>query len=973
MSVIVEALTDFQNYTRDHITGDEKGESQVFLDRLFIAFGHKGHKEAGATLEQRIKKNDSKGTSFADLLWKPRLLIEMKKRGTKLQLHYRQAFDYWLNAVPNRPRYVILCNFDEFWIYDFDRQLNEPVDQVALVDIHTRYPALNFMFPVEKAPVFSNDREAVSKRAAHQMAELYKQLTRRPQSTRLSREDAQRLTLQLVIAMFAEDIDLLPASTVTTLVRDCLENGQSSHDLLNGLFRQMNSPMPAKHGRYKGVPYFNGGLFAETVDTELNAFELELIGGENGAASQLWTKVNPAIYGTLFEQSMGAKTQHQHGRHFTSEADIERIVGPTIVRPWQARIDAAKTMAELIALRQELRKFRVLDPACGSGNFLYVAFRELSRLDLRIMLRLKEMVSASEFHKQAKLISGISPLQFFGLDNDPFGVELAKVTLMLAKKLAHDEAVAELFDNEGEYRKGISELGFEGENALPLDNLDKNICVGDAMFDPWPEADAIIGNPPYQSKNKLQEELGPAYLQRLRATHPEIDGRADFCVYWFRLAHDRLKPGQRAGLVGTNTIRQNYSRMGGLDYIVADGGTITEAVSSMIWAGEAVVHVSVVNWVKGKQIGLKRLYNQDGNLIDAGWRYEDLERIPSSLSFFTDVTSAKSLAVNERGGCHQGQTHGHKSLLVSVGEARNLIRDNPGYDSVLKPFLTSDDLVGEHHSKPTRYVIDFSGKDQLQAAKFERLFKRVQSSALPAREKAAVKEIERNKELLESGKRGNQHHANFLKKWWQMSYGRRELMDELRELPRYIACGRVTKRPIFDFVSSAINPNDALTVFTHTDDYTFGVLQSTIHWKWFDARCSTIKSDPRYTSNTVFDSFPWPQSPSLKQVQEVAVAAVALRKLRRALCKEHGLTLRALYRSIELPGDHPLKTATATLDQAVRSAYGLQAKDDVLAFLLALNHKLAKDEADGYPIVGPGLPMAFRTTSGLVTTDCITP
>ncbi|RYG88782.1 MAG: class I SAM-dependent DNA methyltransferase [Alphaproteobacteria bacterium] len=973
MSAIVEALTAFQEYARDHITGDEKGEAQVFLDRLFIAFGHKGHKEAGATLEQRIKKNDSKGTSFADLLWKPRVLIEMKKRGAKLQLHYHQAFDYWLNAVPNRPRYVILCNFDEFWIYDFDRQLNEPVDQVALADVHTRYPALNFMFPVEKTPIFENDREAVSQRAARQMAELYKQLTTRPQSTRLSREDAQRLTLQLVIAMFAEDIDLLPASTITGIVRDCLTNGQSSHDLLNGLFRQMNNKTPAKHGRYAGVPYFNGGLFNETVDTELNAHELELIGGEHGAASQLWTKVNPAIYGTLFEQSMGSKTQHQHGRHFTSEADIQRIVGPTIVRPWQARIDAAKSMGDLLALRKELRQFRVLDPACGSGNFLYVAFREMSRLDLRIMLRLKQTVSASEFHKQAKLISGISPLQFFGLDNDPFGVELAKVTLMLAKKLAHDEAVAELFDSDGDYRKGVSELGFEGENALPLDNLDSNIQVGDAMFDPWPEVEAIVGNPPYQSKNKLQDELGPAYLAKLRATHPNVDGRADFCVYWFRLAHDHLKAGQRAGLVGTNTVRQNYSRMGGLDHIVQNGGVITEAVSSMIWPGEAVVHVSIVNWIKGDQAGLKRLYNQDGNLLEAGWRYEDLARIPSSLSFFTDVTTAVALEVNKRGGCHQGQTHGHKSFLVPIPEALNIIRENPQYASVLKPFLTSDDLVGEHKSKPTRYVIDFSGKDQLQAANFPKLFKRVQNGALPAREVAAQKEADRNKELADSGKRGNQHHANFLRKWWQMSYARADLMEELRDMSRYIVCGQVTKRPIFDFVSPKISPNAALTVFTHDDDYTFGILQSTIHWKWFDARCSTIKSDPRYTSNTVFDSFPWPQAPSLKQVRGVAAAAVALRELRRNLCKQHGLTLRELYRTMELPGDHALKNATAKLDSAVRSAYGMKENEDVLAFLLALNLRLADDEEAGKSVVGPGLPVAFLKVSGLTTIDAIKP
>ena len=629
VSELVEALKAFQKYARDHITGDEKGEAQVFLDRLFIAFGHKGHKEAGATLEERIKKNDSKGTSFADLLWKPRVLIEMKKRGSKLGLHYRQAFDYWLNAVPDRPRYVILCNFDDFWIYDFDRQLNEPVDQVALGDLHQRYLALNFMLPVEKPPIFENDREEVSQQAARKMAQLYKELTRRPPAKRLTPLDAQRLTLQLVIAMFAEDIDLLPAGMITSIVRDCLVHNQSSHDLLNGLFRQMNSKAAVKSGRFAGVPYFNGGLFAETVDTELNKYELELIGGEKGAASENWTKVNPAIYGTLFEQSMGAKTQHQHGRHFTSEADIERIVGPTIVRPWQARIDAAKSMIELLELRKELRSFRVLDPACGSGNFLYVAFREMSRLDLRLMLRLKEMVSRKEFNKQAKLISGISPLQFYGIDNDPFGVELAKVTLMLAKKLAHDEAVRDLFDDDGDYLKGVAELGFEGENALPLDNLDQNVVLGDAMFDAWPAVEAIIGNPPYQSKNKLQEELGPAYLARLRKRHPDIDGRADFCVYWYRIAHDQLKTGQRAGLVGTNTIRQNYSRMGGLDYIVTNGGTITEAVSSMIWPGEAVVHVSIVNWLKGTQTGAKRLYIQDGNSLEDGWRYTDLERIPS--------------------------------------------------------------------------------------------------------------------------------------------------------------------------------------------------------------------------------------------------------------------------------------------------------------------------------------------------------
>jgi hypothetical protein len=145
VSATVENLTRFVDYAHG-LAGDEKGEAQVFCDRLFQAFGHAGYKEAGATLEFRIKKESGRGTQFADLVWKPRLLLEMKKAGEKLHVHYRQAFDYWINAVPNRPRYVVLSNFREFWIYDFDKQLDAPVDTLTLDELPKRYTALNFLF-----------------------------------------------------------------------------------------------------------------------------------------------------------------------------------------------------------------------------------------------------------------------------------------------------------------------------------------------------------------------------------------------------------------------------------------------------------------------------------------------------------------------------------------------------------------------------------------------------------------------------------------------------------------------------------------------------------------------------------------------------------------------------------------------------------------------------------------------------------
>lgn len=977
MSKIVDDLTEFVAYAAT-LDGDEKGEAQVFCDRLFRAFGHDGYKEAGATLEYRIKKASSKGTSFADLIWKPRFLLEMKKGGEKLQLHVRQAFDYWINAVPNRPRYVLLCNFQEIWIYDFDRQLDEPVDRIALGDLPKRYTALNFLFPTERAPQFNNDREVVSRQAADKMAELFKKLTRRPKNP-ISREQAQRFVLQLVVAMFAEDIDLLPAGTVKGIYDDCVQRKQSSYDLFGALFRQMNDPNAAKGGRFVGVRYFNGGLFSKIDPIELTEFELDLIGSENptdqGAALKDWSKVNPAIFGTIFQESMDAVARHAFGAHFTSEADIQRIVGPTIVNPWRERIDAATTMKQLTALRRELATFRVLDPACGSGNFLYVSLREMARLDQRILLRIKAMVSRKEFENQSKQLVAISPLQFHGIELDSFGVELAKVSLMIAKKLALDEAIDTLSDGDGEYSKGTGELGFHRYEALPLDNMDANIRCDDALFSDWPKVSVIVGNPPYQSKNKAQKEMEPGYLQTLRSAYPDIDGRADYCVYWFRKAHDELLDGARAGLVGTNTVRQNYTREAGLDYIVNNGGTITEAVSSMAWSGDASVHVSIVNWVKGKQSGSKRLYIQEGNDPIVGWRHQDFPVIGSSLSFSKDVTSAKAILANKAGGCFQGQTHGHEGFLLTADQAESLRRKAKRNADVIFPFLIADDLIGGIEAKPGRFVIDFHGMDIVTAQSYKDPFERLQRLVLPDRQKAAMEENERNKKILakDPDARTNSHHANFLKHWWIMSYPRVDMIRSINQMNRYIACGQVTKRPVFEFISSKIRPNAACMVFAHDDDYSFGIMQSGIHWIWFINRCSTLTERFRYTSNSVFDTFSWPQAPSLKSVQAVAKAAVALRKCRDDIRSKRKQSFREIYRTLELPGAHPLKDAQDTLDAAVREAYGMPKKADPLAFLLALNHELAAAEKAGKPVQGPGLPAIVKKRAAFVTTDCVSP
>ena len=956
---VVGRIQKFVDYVQI-LKGSEKGEAQVYCDRLFQAFGHDGYKEAGATLEFPVEKRSGRRKGFADLFWPPRVLIEMKSRGEHLEKHYRQAFEYWIGLVPDRPRYVVLCNFDEFWVYDFNTQLDSPVDSVTLADLPHRYTALNFLLPHDPPPLFGNDKVKVTREAAAKVAKVFHALIDRGES----RETAQRFILQCVVTMFAEDFNLLPSGFFTQLLSDCVE-GSSSYDLIGGLFRQMSDTRLARGGRYQGVAYFNGGLFNTIDPLELDTTECQLL---LDAAQERWSSVAPPIFGTLFQNSMDQDQQHTLGAHFTHEADIQKVVLPTIILPWQERIEQANSLRELERLAQEILRFQVLDPACGSGNFLYVAYRELVNLEMEILQKIHE-----NFGERARRAAGarslISTTQFYGIDIDPFAVELAKVTLMLAKRISLAETKESRFAAQ-------QDLPFALEEPLPLDNLDAHIVADDALFCDWPYADVIIGNPPYQAKNKMQQEFGPAYVNRVRARYPDVPGHADFCVYWFRRAHDELSEGGRAGLVGTNTIRQNYSRQGGLDYIVGTGGTITEAVSTQNWSGDASVHVSIVNWIKGNYAGEKKLYRQYGNSEDSPWERFELPVINSALSPGADVTKATVLKTNiDPKSCYQGQTHGHEGFLLHPNEAAEFYQSAPINREVLFPYLTAEELFASKPPYPQRYVIDFHPRDIFEAGRYELPFQRIKDRVLPTREESAKKEQRRNEEaLLDNPKaRVNTHHQNFLKRWWLLSYPRPELISKITQMPRFIVCGQVTKRPIFAFVSSEIHPNAALMVFTFPDDYSFGILQSNVHWEWFIERCSTLTERPRYTNQTVYNTFPWPQAPTMSQVKQVAQAALNLRQIRQKIMAAHSLSLRDLYRTLELPGQNPLKDAHEKLDAAVRDAYGMKKRDDPLTFLFALNQELAKKEKEGEAIIGPGVPLIGIDPAELISDDALRP
>jgi hypothetical protein len=601
----------------------------------------------------------------------------------------------------------------------------------------------------------------------------------------------------------------------------------------------------------------------------------------------------------------------------------------------------------------------------------------MKRLETRTRERL-----AADFPGSQPVLDHVNARQFFGLDINSFAIELAKVSMMIGRKLA------------------IDELHIADEKDLPLDNLDANFSAVDALITttagasdngaiqtPWPVADVIIGNPPFLGAKLLKPERGPDYVNALRKLYKVVPGMADYCVYWIRRAHDHLPEctkadplAGRAGLVGTQNIRNNQSRVGGLDYVVTTG-TILEAVDNQPWSGEANVHVSIVNWSKTHEGGLlpkaRRLWfrvppSRNAARVkgrNAAKEYElDVRDVPSigpSLTDRTDVTKARPLLSNmEPQRSFNGQMLGHESFLLTAEEREAIIRRDPKSAEVIFPYLNGREFLSGD-GRPDRYVLDFGQRNQIEASAFTAAFEWVRKNVLPDREKKA-------KEGADAAGKMRPHHKAFLSRWWQLSFGRPELLSWIERVPRYLVCSLVTKRAIFEFVDSSIRPSNLLQVFTFADDYTFGVMQSHVHWAWFVQQSSKLKSDYRFGEN-IWHTFPWPQSPSSKQIESVASSAVAVRRVRaEALALTDG-GLRAVYRTLELPGKHPLKDAHAALDAAVLAAYGFDAKKDLLAQLLELNLAVAAREKAGEKVTAPGAPPDYPDPAKLITDDCIQP
>lgn len=877
--------------------GSEKAEAQTFLNELFAAYGT-DRLAAGALFE------DFKSSAgFMDLHWPGQLIVEMKRPGVPLTKADDQRIRYWQessDAAEGIPaaRFVVLCNFHEFEIWEPGRFPKEPRLRLTLSELPDRAEAFMFLVAGDVDPVFTEQRRELTAEAAEHVAQLYTSLADRGAAPVT---EIQRFTMQVVWCMFAEDLGLLdglPLShAVEVVLRDPDLNSTREFDYLFGLLNKKSDS--GRTGAYSGTRYVNGDLFAEIDSPMLTREELVHL---KKAVEFDWRNVNPTIFGSLLEGVLGQERRSALGAHYTHEADIMKIVTPTIVRPWRDRIAATSTPAEARALLDELCTFTVLDPACGCGNFLYVAYRELRALEYELKQRITTLAETTGAPVPAGPLPFVPLTAVHGIDIEHVAVMIARVVLWMG-------------------HRQVMDLYGEAEAPLPLVSL-PGVRAADALRTEWPQVDAIIGNPPFLGSQLLRESLGDAYLDWLKKEFGV--GIKDLCVYWFRKANDSLAPGHRAGLVGTNSISQNRARSASLDYVATHGGVITDAVSSQKWPGEAKVHVSIVNWIKYPAEPITE-FDLDGVRVPG--------ITPSLTAEGDDAWQPQALTAN-KGLCFQGPIPVGDGFLIDDATAAALLAHTEAeYAEVVRPYVIGEDVATRVGQDPSRWAIDFGDRALEAAMKYPAALDIVRRDVKPIRDTNARK-VRREQ-------------------WWKFGEKALGMRSALAPLARFVVGTATGKRLSLAWQEAAVCPSNLVNVFTFDDDYSMGVLLSRAHDAWAWAQSSTLKGDLRYTPTSVFATFPWPQ-PTEAQREAIAYASRTLYARRSELCSEHQVGLTKLYNLMDEGGFADLKALHKLLDEAVTAGYGwpksaAQDGPELVRRLRSLNRDIVDGRVDYAP------------------------
>ena len=741
--------------------------------------------------------------------------------------------------------------------------------------------------------------------ATKETADVFHAIVQDMEKHNVDPEKLARYLNQIVFCLYAEDAELLPKGLFTSIVNQQNRDAEAFDQVVQNLFGLMAS------GGFFGadhVRHFNGDLFS-TVDTVI--FSPSAMLQLHEATKKDWRNIEPSIFGTLFERALDASKRSQLGAHYTGAADIDLVVQPVVMDPlrreWDTARQEAATLADasnvtaararLQAFQDRLASVKVLDPACGSGNFLYTALRSL--LDLE-----KEVIDFNDAKDWEEMVPRVQPNQMLGLEINAYAAEMARTALWIGYIQWH-------LSNGIHYR--------QSPILTPMDTIrhtDAILANGDTdnpQETQWPDAEFIIGNPPFLGRGKLRSTLGDDYLEAIFGVFKgRLPRTSDICCYWFEKARNAIEQGdsRRAGLLGTQGIRGKDNRT--VLERIKRSGDIFLAYPDKDWLLEgAAVHISIV----GFDDGMENERAFDGQPIR--------RRINANLTVSADITSAHRLSENE-GFSFEGPSPkapfdiSSETASLMLGQPLN-VNGRPNSD-VVRPVLNGKDIT---HRSRGMFTIDFGTMGLNDASLYEMPFEHVNRTVYP--------------------KRLEKSQATHLNRWWQYARPRPQIREPIRRLRRYIATPRVSKHRIFVWVDPEVLCNDSTDVFTRDDDYFFGILHSRFHRVWALAMGTHLESRPRYTPTTCFETFPFPE-PTDAQRAAISAAAVRLNELREGwLNPQDALEAELKKRTLTNLYNRPptwLANLHATLDAAVAAAYGWPADlpdAAILENLLALN------------------------------------
>ena len=803
--------------------------------------------------ERGVSKTEG-GQGWADVWMRGNFGWEYKGKHKDLKAAYSQLLQY-RESLENPPLLVV-CDLDRFEIHT---NFTGTAKRVYAFDLSGLAESKNldtlrrlFSEPESLRP------GQTSQSVTEQVAEHFGRLADGMRLRGIPAHDAAHFLMKLMFCMFAEDIDLLRGKVFSRALSGCKKNPAKLTQVLRSLFQAM-----ATGGMFGAdeILYFNGGLFADSGTIELTAAEIQTLAD---AAAPDWSVVEPHIFGTLFERTLDPAKRSQIGAHYTSSDDIRTLLEPVMMTPlrreWQAVQEKCASLLPKLAAKAKKRTTRtakdskprrdfnkllrdfverlahvtVLDPACGSGNFLYVALRLL--LDLE-----KEVITFAAGHGQG-LIPQVRPTQLHGIEINPFAQELAQVVIWIG------------------YLQWMRDNGFSPPRdpvLEPIESIENRDAILD-LSDPanpkepeWPVAEFIVGNPPFLGGKMLRTHLGDDYVKMVfQVWKGKVAREADLCCYWFEKARDQIErqKAARAGLLATQGIRGGANRKS-LERIAETGG-IFFAISDRDWILEgATVHVSLV----GFDNGCESARSLDGSAVAT---------ISPQLASGIAVHRAAQLTRNA-GIAFMGITPAGPFDFADGSADALLLMVNPNRkpsSDVIRPYVNGMDL---NQRARQRWSIDFGPSCNAEsAAQYEPAFEYLREHVQPERAK-------------------NNRKA-YRDLWWIYAESRPAMRAAIGQQNRYLATCMVAKHRIFVWVPTVVLPANVVIIFARSDDYFLGVLHSRIHGVWAERQGTQLRekdSGDRYTPTTCFETFPFPE-PTDDQRSAIADAARELDRLR---------------------------------------------------------------------------------------------